>query len=112
MNVPPLGGVLGSAAGSQLQQTRGSDKDRAAQDVGSQQTADKLGAHADRAAGVGQAEEDQGASERDADCNLDHGTATGRSVDNRWLWIGKLSRCQWPLRAVCRAGRSHAVRDG
>ena len=67
MSVGPLGGVLGSAAGSQLQQSRGSDSDRAAQDVGSQKRADKLGDHADSAAGIGQTEEDQGTSERDAD---------------------------------------------
>jgi hypothetical protein len=72
MNVGPLGGVpvggvLSSAAGSQLQQTHGKDTDRASQEVSSQQRGDKLGDHADMAAGVGQTEEDQGTSERDAD---------------------------------------------
>ncbi|MCG8585564.1 MAG: hypothetical protein MI757_12710 [Pirellulales bacterium] len=67
MNVGPLGGVLGSAAGSQLQQTRGKDTDRASHDVGNQQRADKLGDRAEAAAGIGQTEEDQGTAERDAD---------------------------------------------
>jgi hypothetical protein len=63
----PLGGVLTSAAGAPLQQARGNDSDRAAQDVSSQQRGDKLGDRADAAAGVGQTEEDQGSAERDAD---------------------------------------------
>ena len=82
MNVGPLGGVLGSAAGSQLQQTRGKDSDRAASDVGNQQRSDRLADRASAAAGVGQTEEDQGTAERDADGRrMWEGSPDGSSQD-------------------------------
>ena len=84
MNVGSLGGVLGSAAGSQLQQTRGKDTDRASQDVGNQQRSDKLGDKAEAAAGVGQTEEDQGTAERDADGRrMWEGSPEGNSPDEQ-----------------------------
>ena len=67
MSVGPMGGVLGSAAGAPLSQTKGNEPERAQKDaVAAQRQADGE-KKAEQAAGIGATEEDQGVSERDAD---------------------------------------------
>jgi hypothetical protein len=67
-SVGPLGGVNFSAAGVPLAQTKGSDADRAAQDVGSQQRNVVFEQKAEAAAGIGETDgEDHQTGERDAD---------------------------------------------
>lgn len=66
MSVGSTGGVLGSAAGAPLSQAK-SDSERSAVDgAGRDRQADD-GKRAEKSSGVGQTEEDQGASDRDAD---------------------------------------------
>jgi hypothetical protein len=67
MSMGPLGGITGSAAGAPLSQTKGSETERTQKDAqaqGRQMDAEQL---AERAAGIGQTEQDQESSERDAD---------------------------------------------
>jgi hypothetical protein len=67
MSMGPLGGVVGSAAGAPLSQSAGSETERAQKEahvLGRQIDAEQL---AERAAGIGQTEQDQESSERDAD---------------------------------------------
>jgi len=67
-SVGPLGGVNVSAAGAPLAQTKGSDVDRAAQDVGAQRRAVVNEQKAEAAAGIGEADgEEHQTNERDAD---------------------------------------------
>ena len=66
MNVGPLG-MIGSAAGSPLAQTKGSDVDKAAQDTAHQARQTESQQKAEKAAGIGETEQDEQASERDAD---------------------------------------------
>ncbi len=67
MSVGPLGGILGSAAGAPLSQTAGSESERARKESSASQRQADGDQKAESAAGIGQTEEDQGASERDAD---------------------------------------------
>ena len=60
-------GTIGSVATGQLQQTRGADVDRAAQDATKQARATEAAERAENAAGIGEMEQEQGTSERDAD---------------------------------------------
>jgi len=62
----PLG-IVGSAAGSQLPQAKGVDSDRAAQDVAAQARKVDGASKAQSAEGVGQTDEQEQASDRDAD---------------------------------------------
>jgi hypothetical protein len=66
MSVGSLGGITTSAAGAPLSQTTGSETERAKDSLNQQRQVD---AHqkADRASGIGQTEQDQETSERDAD---------------------------------------------
>jgi hypothetical protein len=67
MSVGPLGGLIGSAAGAPLSQTAGSETERSGREsAASERVADALD-RAERAAGIGTTEQDQGTSERDAD---------------------------------------------
>ncbi|MEQ8787559.1 MAG: hypothetical protein RIC55_14745 [Pirellulaceae bacterium] len=66
MSMGPLG-IIGSAAGTPLAQIKGSDVDRAAQDTAAQARQTKADLKAEQAAGIGQTEEDQQTSDRDAD---------------------------------------------
>ena len=66
MTMVPLGGMLASAAGTALSQTVGSETERAKESSTEQRTADAE-KHAERAAGIGQAEQGQETSDRDAD---------------------------------------------
>jgi hypothetical protein len=67
MSMGPLGGVVVSAAGAPLSQTAGSDGERVQRDSVSQQRHADANQRAERAAGIGQTEQDQESSERDAD---------------------------------------------
>lgn len=67
MTMTPLGGILGSAAGVPLSQTAGTDTERAQKDSAVQQRQIDTQQRAERAAGIGQTEQDQESSERDAD---------------------------------------------
>jgi len=67
MNVGALGGVVGSAAGAPLSQTSGSDTERTQKDASASQRQVEGEKKAESAAGIGQTEEDQGTSDRDAD---------------------------------------------
>jgi len=60
-------GIIGSAAGSQLQQSQGTDVNKAQQDTNTQATKTANNAKAESAAGIGTTEEDSGVDERDAD---------------------------------------------
>jgi hypothetical protein len=66
MSVGPLG-IIGSAAGSPLAQSQGSDVNRAQQDTASQSRQTHMSEKAEHAAGVGQTEQDEEATDRDAD---------------------------------------------
>ncbi len=67
MTVVPLGGMLSSAAGTALSQTVGSETERAQKDALAQSRGVDAEQHAERSAGIGQTEQDQESSERDAD---------------------------------------------
>jgi hypothetical protein len=68
MSIGPLGGLAGSAAGSPLAQTTGSDVERARQEAAAQQTRDTSNQKAETASGIGETDgEDHEAAERDAD---------------------------------------------
>ena len=68
MSVGPLGAVPASVAGSPLAQTKGSEIDRAQQDVAGQERRVQADLKAESAAGIGQADgEDHETAERDAD---------------------------------------------
>jgi hypothetical protein len=68
MSVGPLGGIAGSAAGSPLSQTKGSEVERARQDANSQQRRVESDQKAESAAGVGETDgENHETEERDAD---------------------------------------------
>lgn len=67
MSVGPNGGVLGSAAGAPFAQTRGADAERSAVDGAGRDRQTDDAQRAQRTSGVGQTEEEQGASDRDAD---------------------------------------------
>jgi hypothetical protein len=67
MSVGSLGGVIGSAAGAPLSQTKGSEAERIGRDSAAVQREANAAEQADRAGGIGQTEQDGQASERDAD---------------------------------------------
>ncbi len=67
MSMGPMNGVVGSAAGAPLSQTSGSETERAQKDASAHQRQVDTDKKAADAAGIGQTEEDQGTSERDAD---------------------------------------------
>lgn len=67
MNVGPASGIIGSAAGAPLSQTAGSETERTQKDASARQRQVEGEQKAEKAAGIGQTEEDQGVAERDAD---------------------------------------------
>lgn len=68
MSVGPTGGIPGSAAGSPLAQTKGSEPERAQQDANAQQRRIESDQKAESAAGIGETDgEDHETGERDAD---------------------------------------------
>lgn len=67
MSIGSFGGVTGSAAGVPLSSTQGSETERLQKDAAAQTRQIDHEKHAEQTAGIGHAEEDQEASERDAD---------------------------------------------
>jgi hypothetical protein len=67
MTMAPLGGILGSTAGAPLSQTAGSEAERLQKDSLTQNRQVEANQKAERAAGIGQTEQDQESAERDAD---------------------------------------------
>ncbi|MCR4415322.1 MAG: hypothetical protein NUV77_23160 [Thermoguttaceae bacterium] len=68
MSVGPLGGVIASAAGTPLAQTKGAETDRAQHEAANQERRVQNEQRAENAAGIGEADgEDHETSERDAD---------------------------------------------
>ena len=67
MSVGPLGGVYGSAAGAPLSQTKGNEAERSQRDAAVQQQVNDADKRAENAAGIGQTEQDEQTSDRDAD---------------------------------------------
>ena len=82
MNVASLGGTIGSAAGAPLSQIAGSESERAARDSAAQQRQTDANQKAELAAGIGQTQEDQGSSERDADGRRPWETAAKKGEKN------------------------------
>src|SRR5438105_3790704 len=62
-----FGGITGSAAGAPLSQTAGSETERAQKDSSAQHRQVDGDQRSERAAGIGQTEQDEESSERDAD---------------------------------------------
>ena len=80
MNVGPMGGIVGSAAGAPLSQTTGSETERAKADASAKQRQVDNDQKAENAAGIGQTESDEGPAERDADGRrLWEGEAAGKN---------------------------------
>lgn len=67
MSMGPVGGVVGSAAGTSLSQTAGTETERSQRDTASQHRQIDGNERTEQASGIGQTEEDQESSERDAD---------------------------------------------
>lgn len=67
MTMVPLSGLLSSTAGTALSQTLGSETERAQKESLTQSRGIEAEQHAERSAGIGQTEQDQESSERDAD---------------------------------------------
>jgi hypothetical protein len=67
MSMGPLAGIAVSAAGVPLSQSAGGDIERVQKDALSQQRQVVSNQEAEQAAGIGQTEQDQESSERDAD---------------------------------------------
>ena len=66
MSIGPTG-ITGSVAGSPLSQSSGSDIDRAKQESSDRAREVQADQKAESAGGIGETEQDEGASERDAD---------------------------------------------
>lgn len=67
MTMLPLHGALASAAGVSLSQTAGSETERTQSDTVAQRRGLDAEKHAEQSAGIGQTEQDQETSDRDAD---------------------------------------------
>jgi hypothetical protein len=67
MSMGPVGGVVGSAAGTSLSQTAGAETERSQRDTAAQHRQIDGNERTEQASGIGQTEEDQESSERDAD---------------------------------------------
>ncbi len=66
MSIGPLG-FIGSAAGTQYSQAKGSETERTQQDEAAQSRQTKTTEKAENAAGIGETEQDEQAGDRDAD---------------------------------------------
>ena len=67
MSMVPMGGIVGSAAGAPLSQTAGSETEAAKKDATAQSRKAEADNKAEQASGIGQTEQDEGTSDRDAD---------------------------------------------
>ena len=103
MSIGPMG-TIGSAAGSQLAQGQGSEVNRAQQETADNARQTQSTEKAESAAGVGQTEQDEEATDRDADgrrpwelppevdeqTQVDHERGEPRSKDHTGQKGGKL----------------------
>jgi hypothetical protein len=78
MSMGPVGGLVGSAAGAPLSQSAGAETERTQRDTAAQHRQVDGNERSERASGIGQTEQDQESSERDA--------------DGRRLWEGPAKR--------------------
>lgn len=97
MSMGPLGGVVGSAAGASLSQTAGSETERAQKDSLAQHREVGANQRSESAAGIGQTEQDQESSERDA--------------DGRRLWEAPAKRAKDPQTTEDEAAQSRQSKD-
>ena len=67
MSVGPLGGIVGSAAGAPLSQTTGTETERTQRESSASGRLTDSQEKSEQAAGIGTTEQDQEASDRDAD---------------------------------------------
>ncbi len=67
MSMVPLSGLLSSSAGTALSQATGSDTERTQKEAAVQSRSADAEQHAEQSSGIGQTEQDQEISERDAD---------------------------------------------
>ena len=67
MSMGSVGGIIGSAAGTSLSQTAGSETERTQRDTAAQHRQMDGQERTERASGIGQTEQDQESSDRDAD---------------------------------------------
>lgn len=67
MSIGPVGGILGSAAGAPLAQTKGSESERSRVEGNARQRETDSQIKTEAASGVGKTDSDEGASDRDAD---------------------------------------------
>src|SRR6187549_316031 len=67
MSMGALGGVISSAAGTPLSQTAGAETERTQRDTASQHRQIDANERSELASGIGQTEQDQESSDRDAD---------------------------------------------
>ncbi len=67
MHMGPVSGIVSSAAGAPLSQTQGSETERAKQDANAIQRQVAGEEKTEKATGIGETEQDEGASDRDAD---------------------------------------------
>lgn len=98
MSITPAFGIAQSFATSSLALAKGADADRAASEVVEQTTAIEANEKSDNTAGLGEAEEQSGAGERDAD---------GRRM---WELPGKRSEQEEAAAAVA-ASATASVKD-
>jgi hypothetical protein len=66
MSIGPSG-IIGSVAGTPLSQAKGTDNDRLAQETNDQSRVSQSNQQAEKAAGIGETEEDAETGDRDAD---------------------------------------------
>jgi len=81
MSVGPMTGVTGSAAGAPLSQTSGSETERSQKDASANRRQVDGEKQAEKASGIGQTEQDQEASDRDADGHY-FGEGQGKKKEN------------------------------
>src|SRR5262245_12968291 len=67
MSMGPVGGLVGSAAGAPLSQSAGAETERTQRDTAAQHRQVDGNERSERASGIGQTEQDQESSDRDAD---------------------------------------------
>ena len=97
MNIGAMNGVVGSAAGAPLSQTAGSETEKAKKGTSDSQRQVENDTKAEKAAGIGQTESDQGPAERDA--------------DGRKLWESDLPESQQEQQAVTEPEPRPQVKD-
>ena len=83
MSVVPLGGLIGSATGTPMAQTQGSEVERDQRESAAQARKVDLADQSERAQGVGQTKEDHDISERDADGRRPSEGGCGQRVPGR-----------------------------